>query len=243
MRPSVPDVHITDAEDMELAAYRALAGQAVVGLIIGLMSPLALVDPLLYAIPVTGMLVSYWAIRRIKKSDLLTGRKIAIAGLLLSLVFVVAVPTDWIVYRRMVRAEARQFSSLWFQFVTHDQPQKAYQMLMPPQSRQRLNRELWAFYRNDPKQGGQLENYVKDSLVRTLLALGQRAEVRFFDTVEQSHDGNDDQVQQWYAVTYDEDGEKKSFFVAVHMLRQKLPDGQADWRILWTAVGVRPKGW
>ena len=32
MRPSVPDVHITDPQDAELAEYRALAGQAVLGL-------------------------------------------------------------------------------------------------------------------------------------------------------------------------------------------------------------------
>ena len=43
--PSVPDVHITDPQDAELAAYRALAGQAVLGLIFGLLAPLALVDP------------------------------------------------------------------------------------------------------------------------------------------------------------------------------------------------------
>ena len=69
MRPSVPDVHITDAEDAELAAYRALAGQAVLGLIFGLLAPLALVDPLLWGIPALGVLLSGWAIRRIKKSD------------------------------------------------------------------------------------------------------------------------------------------------------------------------------
>lgn len=243
MRPSVPDVHITDAEDTELSAYRALAGQAVVGLIIGLASPLALVDPLLYAIPIAGVLVSYWALRRIKKSDALTGRKMAASGLLLSLVFLVATPTDWIVYRRMIRAEARQFSALWFEFLTHDQPQKALQLLQAPQQRQRLNRDLWTFYRNDAKQREQLEGYVKDPLVRTLLALGQKAEIRFFDTVEQTNDGNDDVVQQWWAVTYEEEGEKRSFFVVVNMLRQKLPSGKAEWRIYGTGLGPRPNGW
>ena len=200
MRPSVPDVHITDAEDRELASYRALAGSAVVGLIIGLASPLALVDPLLYGIPIAGLLVSYGALRRIKKSDLLTGRKIAVTGLLLSLIFLVAAPTDWIVYRRMIRAEARQFSSMWFELLAEDQPQRALQMLMPPQSRQRLDRELWAYYRNNAKSREQLEGYVKGPLVRTLLALGHKAQVRFFDTVKQSHESTDDDlVEQWYA--------------------------------------------
>ena len=58
MRPSVPDVHITDPQDADLAAYRALAPQAVVGLIFGLLAPLAMVDPLLWAIPLLGTILS-----------------------------------------------------------------------------------------------------------------------------------------------------------------------------------------
>ena len=88
MRPSVPDVHITDPQDAELAAYRAVAGQAVVGLIFGLLAPLALVDPLLWAVPALGVLLSGWALRRIRRSEpALAGRKMALAGLVLSLLF------------------------------------------------------------------------------------------------------------------------------------------------------------
>ena len=66
MRPSVPDVHITDPQDAELAAYRALVRQAVLGLILGLLAPLAMVDPMLWAIPAAGTIFSWWALRRIK---------------------------------------------------------------------------------------------------------------------------------------------------------------------------------
>jgi hypothetical protein len=45
MRPSVPDIHITDSQDAEFAAYRALPSQAVVGLLLGLLSPVAWLDP------------------------------------------------------------------------------------------------------------------------------------------------------------------------------------------------------
>ena len=60
MRPSVPDVHITDPHDADLAAYRALAPQAVAGLIFGLLAPLAMVDPLLWALPALGTIFSVW---------------------------------------------------------------------------------------------------------------------------------------------------------------------------------------
>jgi hypothetical protein len=244
MRPSVPDVHITDAEDTELAAYRALSGQAVLGLIFGLLAPLALVDPLLWILPALGTLLSAMAIRRIKKSGAaLTGRKMAIAGLMLSLALAAAAPTNWLVYRRMIRNEARQFSSLWFQFLAQNEPQKAHQLTVPPQVRKLLDHQLWAFYRTDARQRQQLEGYVKTPLVRTLLKLGPRAQVRFYETIGQTRENDNDQVEQLYAVTYEEEGEKKSFFVAVQMLRQEMATGEAAWRILQTAGGVRPEGW
>ncbi len=244
MRPGVPDVHITDSQDAEFAAYRPLAVQAVLSLLLGLLAPLAMLSSMFWLVPAIGLFFGNWALRRIKRDPAaLTGRKLAWAGLSLSLVFIVAAPTDWLVYRRIVRNEARQFSTLWFRYLTHDEPQKAHQLTLPPQSRQPLGENLWGFYGSNSRARGSLEGYVKTPLVRTLLALGPRAMVRFYETVDQSHDDNDDVVELLYAVTYEEEGERKSFFVAVGALRTKLPDGSADWRILQTAGGAKPEGW
>jgi hypothetical protein len=79
--------------------------------------------------------------------------------------------------------------------------------------------------------------------VRTLLALGPRAQVRFYQTGDQTHTDDVDLVDQWYAVTYEEKGERKSFFVLVRMMRQKLSGGKAGWRIMQTEGGGRPTGW
>jgi hypothetical protein len=230
---------------MELAAYQRLAGHAVVGLIFGLLAPLALVDPLLWGIPVLGAILSVCALRHIRKNaPALTGRKLAIVGLTLSLLFAAAAPTDWLVYRRLLRDEAQQFSTLWFRLLTQDEPQKAFQLTLPPPMRHPLDDQLWDFYRNDDRQRKGLESYVKDPLVRTLLALGPKAQVRFYDTVDQICDSDEgDVVIQCYAVTYEEEGEKKSFFVTVNMLRRKFDTGEIGWRMGQTLGGVRPEGW
>jgi hypothetical protein len=244
MRPSVPDVHITDSQDAELAEYRPIAPQAIVGLIFGLLAPLAMVDVTLWSIPVLGALFAVWALRRTKKSEpAIGGRKMALCGLTLSIIFLAAAPSDWLAYRRMVAEEARQFSAQWFRFVTQEEPQKACQLTMTPQTRRPLDEHLWAFFRNSPKDREHLETYVKTPLVRTLLALGPKAQVRFYQTVGQSRDNNNDQVEQLYAVTYEEANEKKTFFVLVRSLRTKLRDGNAGWRILQTEGPVRPEGW
>ena len=244
MRPSVPDVHITDPQDAELAEYRALAGQAVLGLIGGLLSPLALVDPMLWSIPMLGAIVSWWALQpHPRGAPAISGRKMALAGLMLSLLFLAAAPADWLIYRGMVRNEARQFSGEWFKYLAQDQPQTAHQMTVAPPSRQPLDDRLWAVYRNAPRLRQELENYVKSPLVRTLLALGPKAQVRFYETAAQARDNDNDQVDQVYAVTYEEGSERKSFFVLVRMTRLKLRGGGADWRIVQTEGGYRPPGW
>jgi hypothetical protein len=242
MRPSVPDVHITDSQDAEFAAYRALASQAVVGLLFGLLAPTALLAPAIWGVPAAGVFFSAWALRRIKSDPLaLTGRKMAWAGLSLSLLLLVAAPSDWLVYRHIVRDEARQISSLWLRCVTHKEPQKAHQLTVPPRNRQPLDDSLWRYYRNNPHSRRKLEGYVQMPLVRTLLEMGSRADVRFYETAGQSQEDDADFVEQVYAVTYEEAGEKKTFFVVVQSMRTKLADGQAGWQILQTALAGKPE--
>ena len=79
--------------------------------------------------------------------------------------------------------------------------------------------------------------------MRTLLALGPKAQVRFYRTADQTHENDNDRVAQCYAVTYEEQGEKKSFFVVVEMVRRKLSSGQAGWHVVDAQGGVRPEGW
>ena len=125
MRPSVPDVHITEAQDADLAEYRPLSWQAVLGLIFGLLSPLAMIDAKLWAMPFLGVIVCHWALRRIRKfAPAMAGRKIAWAGMALSLLFAATAPADYLAYRWMVRKEARQFADMWISYVAQDEPQK-----------------------------------------------------------------------------------------------------------------------
>jgi hypothetical protein len=238
MRPSVPDVHITDSQDALLAEYRSLAGQAVVGLIFGLLAPLAIVDPMLWAVPALGVFFSWWALRRIRKAEPeIVGRKMALFGLMFSLLFLAAAPGNWLVYRRLLSDEARQFSALWLQYIAQDEPQKAFQLTIAPENRLPLDDKLGVYYRDNSAAREQLEKYVELSPVKTLLALGPRAQMRFDQTAVQGKDSQNDFVSQWYDVSYEEDGEKKSLSVLVKMLRSKLPSGQSGWRIIQVERG------
>ncbi len=244
MRPSVPDVHISDSQDAELAAYRSISGLAIIGLILGLLAPLAMVDPVLWLLPIPGVIVNWMALRRIRfAGPSMMGRKIAILGAAISLAFLAAAPAEWFVYRKIVRDEARQFADMWFRYLAHDEPQMAYQLTIAPRSRQPLNDQLLSYYQSNRDLSQQLESYANGSPVRSLLALGPRAQVRFYQTIDQTRGEALDQIAVCYAVTYDEQGEKTSFFVLLQLIHGVLPDGRADWRILQAQGGFRPEGW
>jgi hypothetical protein len=123
--------------------------------------------------------------------------------------------------------------------MTHDEPHKAYQLTQPAQTRQPLDDQLWNHYRNAPKSRQALEGYVQTPLIRAILALGPKANVQFYETGEQVHEGLNDMVVHVYAVTYEDDGEKKSMLVEVPAMRT-VANGEVEWRILQVKLADKP---
>lgn len=229
--------------------YQAVSVHAVLGLLGGLAGGLAFTGLLGWLVAWAGLLLSGVALRRIaRNAPHLTGRKAALTGLALSTLFVVAAPAEWIVYQRLVGAEAAQFARYWFDFLRDNQPQKAFQLTLHPLQRQPLDASLWDFYRQGPRWHHDLEDYVAQPTVRTLLALGPRAQVRLHEIEGQERQRDHDLVYPIFAVTYAEAGSKKTFFVRLTLERlrltgrdrQKRPLALADWRVHLVEGGVRP---
>jgi hypothetical protein len=243
--PTMPDTSspkLTSARDDELGAYRPVSRLAIVGVIVGLLSPLALVDLNLLLFPLVGVVVCAWALIRIARSGTpLLGRKAAWLGLVVAVLCGTAALADFYVYRWLVRREARQFAEAWFGFLAHGEPHKAHQLTLPPAERWPLDENLWTFYREGPKWQEKLDDYIAPAkpgepprLVHTLLELDDRAEVRYRETIYEQPLGEMLRVGQVYAVTHDDDGQKKTFFVAVDLERRRLPDGRWNWRLTAT---------
>jgi hypothetical protein len=235
---------LSDTPDSQLADYGALSGLAVAGLVAGLASPAAMLDPLLWIVPPVGMVLSGLALWRIRRqAPALAGRKAALVGLVLSIVFAVAAPADWLIYRRLLRGEARQFADLWFDALRQGQPQKAHQLTLDPNLRRAGDQRVAAFYHESPRRQDDLKSYTQQPLVRSLLALGPKAQARFYQTDDQTEEGDKDWVQLTYVVSYvDRDG-PKSLFVDILLQRAKLGHGRANWRVFRADQRDRPEGW
>jgi hypothetical protein len=235
---------LTDPLDAQLAQYQGLSAAAVVGLILGLLAPLAVMDPVLWAVPLLGILVNGWALWRIAgRSPMLVGRRAALAGLILSTLLAAAAITDWLAHRCLLRREARQFAGQWFDLLAQGQPQKAYQLVLSPKYRRPFDDKLWDFYRESTHWRAELENYVSQPLVRTLLTLGQKARLRYYQTTAQWPEEGRDHVAQVYAVSYQQAGRKETFFVLLELQRVQFANGRANWRLLHAEGGIRPAGW
>jgi hypothetical protein len=233
-----------DADETDVATFQSVSGLAVAGLVIGLLAPSAMLDPMFWVVPLVGIAVGAWALWQIRRrAGALVGRKAALAGLLLSVVFAAAAPTDWTVYRWRLRSEARQVADLWFECLRRQEPHKAYQLLLDPMSRRPLDERLWAVYRETPRWRDALVKYVAQPLPRTLLALGPKATVRYCECPDQGEADDKPWVQLLYAVTYDEGAGPTTFFVSVSLERTRTLDGRANWHISQALGGVRPEGW
>jgi hypothetical protein len=246
MRPGTMQSHLTppDPPGPEPPEYRSVSGLAVAGLAFGLLSAVAMIFPLLLTCAVVGIVLSMWALLRIRRqAPALAGRGIALSGLLLSVVFATAVPTDWLVYRWRIRNEARQFGEAWFELLSRGEPHKAHQLTVEPELRERLDDRLWASYREDPRRRKEIRKYASEPLVRTLLALDDRGQARLYETRDHASADGREYVQQVYAVTFEEEAGRKTFFVLMNMERSRPDSGRADWRLVGVQGGFRPLGW
>jgi len=176
-----------------------------------------------------------------------------LVGLWLAVFSLTAAYSDWVYFRWRIRDEARQAALFWFDLLAKDRPELAFQLTVVPRLRHALDDRIWEFYvdseNNKIKWFTDFKNYiapgktaVSPNLVRTLMALGDSAEVRYLGTIDQFYVESQYIVDQVYAVTFVESGEKKTFFVTVRLARHSASGERAAWRIVYAQGGVDQSG-
>jgi len=232
------------SEENEAADYHAVSALAVVGLLCGLAAATAILSPALWIVALLGVLLNVLALARIaREAPALIGRKAALVGLILSVFFGAVAMTDWYTYSELINREARQFAALWFDSLRDHEPQKAHQLTRPASTRRPFDEKLWDLYFDGSEPREDLKAYLERPEVRTLLDLGNKAQVRYYASPSQSQEGGSDSISLVYAVTYPEAKQKKTFFLNLVLQRDHLDSPpHAEWRIVSTEGGVGPDG-
>lgn len=234
--------------DTDVIEYPGVSVKGVTGIVLGVASALALVNPLFWVIPLVGVVVCAVALREIRISPQpLGGRTAALVGLGLALVFGTAGLSRQASHSWWVRHEAREFCRLWLQLLADDEPHKAHQLTLSPTDRQPIDAHLWDYYRTEPKALTGLKTFVEHALVRALLALDGRAQFRYWGTDRRDrltgplYAPTLEQIDQLFAVTYAGDGHKTTFFVRLAVARfVDSETGVVRWQVIGYRGGVRP---
>jgi hypothetical protein len=118
---------VQDRPDEEIT-YRSVSVLAIVGLLVGLLAPLSMVAPLLWAIPIVGAAISLAAIVRIAGSDgALVGRGAALIGLALCVASISAAASRAAFSKYFVSREARDVALEWIATLQAGHDQQAFE--------------------------------------------------------------------------------------------------------------------
>ena len=225
---------ISDRRDGEIAQYKSVCATAVLGLLLGLLAPLAILNKTLLAVPLLGIVVCGVALWRIARNPAgLVGRKAAIVGLILSCLFAASTSShrrygEWLLSR-----EAEQFASIWLKQMAENRPYSACQLFLNRDERRVIDDKLEDFYLNHPKLRHDMdEQYLGRPHIAELLALGSKAKVRSVRTMAVVHKPQLDYVIQVYTISYPDGDEQATLPLQLSLERKQHADATASWKIV-----------
>ena len=229
--------HVDDPE--QASGYRTLSVPAILGLILGLCSPLCFGAPLLFVIPIAGIAFSLYALLRIDSSDgSLAGRPAAVVGLVLSTAMIVAPVTRAFLLEHLRTGQATEFATQWLQFVVSGDTEHAFKLttdsLRGPAAPDPMDKSA-------PKPADPYDTFRDQEIVKQLSAAGADAKVRLAE-----FGGYDSQsfervfVRELFDVTPAKPN-AQPVRVAVTMQHTRLvKEGRSRW-LIWTVDdGTKP---
>jgi hypothetical protein len=170
------DPRVTSLDETAVAGYRGISVLAIIALLLGVASALALAHPLLWVLPPATLVVGALALRAIHaEGSTVTGRKFAILGMLLAMVFGAWAPAKILTRQAKVYAQARVFAEQWLELVRSGDLHQAHQLSMMEIERQKPGTDLETFYRESDVGKGQFKVFFEEKPAKTLAELGDKA--------------------------------------------------------------------
>jgi hypothetical protein len=121
----------SEEQDHDLIGYRPVSKLAVIALLVGLAAASALAGPLLWCVPVLGVVLAIAALVQLGRAEVpMIGRQAAIAGLALSILFGVIAPVHSATLNYWLVARARRIADDWFADIAKGETQPAYALMI-----------------------------------------------------------------------------------------------------------------
>ena len=173
-----PSFSSTDAVD--IAEYPHVSRLAAVALLLGLLSVAALSSQFMWCLPVAGVIVAIAALRSIARAKENTlGRRAAVIGLALSLMFAAWAPLRYYVRLQILSRQAQEYAVQWIAFVQEGRLREAHQLQLPQYDRQAPDTDLTEYYENDEIMGMEFKEFSKAPCIRKIVELGDKLRPRY----------------------------------------------------------------
>ncbi len=213
--------------------YRSLSGLAVLALLLGILSVVALAHPGAWIVPLPAIVCSLWALRRIQRQpEEFVGRKAALIGLTLALVFGTWAPSRYYCDRWILNRQAREFIEQWFQYVFQGELEVAHQATLDYYLRQPEGTLLDEYYQNSPEDLTEMQTYFSRGIAEDLVELGTEGRARFQESLGMFFVNNSCQITQRFLL-YRADQKEPVAHAQVRVAR----DTQQD-VVYWTVLGM-----
>ncbi len=163
---------------LAVAQYRSVSGAAVFAALLGMASLLAFFSKLLLVVPLMGTLVALLALFRITRSDgALTGRAVALLGLVLSVVIGVGLVTHDATMTRLLAAQGGPWVVEWCELVRAGKLEAAIELTRPPFRRRPIDKSLAQYYSTDEMAKKAMEVFRHNPVIQMLTESKKEAHV------------------------------------------------------------------
>ena len=175
---------LSPADQHELPQYRDVSRLAILGLILGLLSPVALVHPIWWSVPLSGVVLSAGALFSLsRRNSELTGRTMAVWGLALALFFGGWSMAQVTMRSWVLQSQAAEVANRWIELWKAGELEQVHQLAMSSTERQPAGADLPAFYQSSPELQASIPSFYATPPRSWLKQLAEgKGTIRFIET-------------------------------------------------------------
>ncbi|RCS52996.1 DUF4190 domain-containing protein [Bremerella cremea] len=156
------------AENEDLMQYREISRLAISGLVLGILSVMAVFTSVLWIVPVIAIVICLVAYYHIGRSELLTGQGMALAGMGLAAIWLGLSITQVQVKQYALVTASREMAAQWLDLILQKKFMEAHQMSMHPSARPPAKTALPAFYAENEMRTEDLQGFESRDIVKAI---------------------------------------------------------------------------
>jgi len=227
-----PGTSDRDADQFE--TYQAISPWAPASVLLGVAAAAALIHPLLWFVPLLGIVVSCLSLRQLAPLTGRIGRKGVLLGLALSLFFGAIAPARTVTRSWLLTRESRRISVEWVELIRDGDLEQAHQWTLEATRRHQSNFPVKEYYEENPDAWKDFQEFFQSDEMRNIVEFIRSGKVRYSAQVSVQSDRNSIHVVDQFVVD-DTDGKRE---VRLSTYLKRTVDRQTG-KAYWQIEGIR----